>query len=191
MLVLTLIVGMFTSCNKDDDSKPKSIFGYYFLKIISMSMEPLIEEGDIIIVKEVDPNTIQVGDVIAFFDPASTSGSILTHRVIDIYEEDGRRYATTAGDFNANDAYEKALLLAKNLNENSEAEVQKVLDKATIISDSNKPGYEYVIYEGHRDSKPVELNNQNIIGIYSYNKIPSIKNLFSKISIDSFIANSF
>lgn len=159
-----------------DPNRPPSLFGYTPMIVLSPSMDPLFTEGDLIFVQTVDPDTVNPGDVITFFDPASTSDSVLTHRVISIRvdEETGKRYATTAGDFNANYDYEKALLKAKNLEENSEAEVQKVLDKATIVEDHKKPGYEYVIYADHKDSKEVELNEENLIGCYIYTRVPVV-----------------
>ena len=156
--------------------RPPSLFGYTPMIVLSPSMDPLFTEGDLIFVQTVDPDTVNPGDVITFFDPASTSDSVLTHRVISIRvdEETGKRYATTAGDFNANNDYERALLIAQNSDENSEAEVQKVLDKATIVEDHKKPGYEYVIYDDHKDSKEVELNEENLIGCYIYTRVPVV-----------------
>lgn len=153
--------------------KPPSLFGYTPMIVLSPSMDPLFTEGDMIIVQTVDPATVNEGDVITFFDPASTSDSVLTHRVIDIYEKDGKRYAVTAGDFNANNDYERDLRIAEKA-EDVAAEKQKVFDKATIVEDPKKPGYEYVIYEPHTDSKDVELNEKNLIGCYIYQRVPFV-----------------
>lgn len=153
--------------------KPPSLFGYTPMIVLSPSMDPLFTEGDMIIVQTVDPAAVNEGDVITFFDPASTSDSVLTHRVIDIYEKDGKRYAVTAGDFNANSDYKQDLRIAENA-EDVVAEKQKVFDKATIVEDPKKPGYEYVIYEPHKDSKDVELNEANLIGCYIYQRVPLV-----------------
>ena len=153
--------------------KPPSLFGYTPMIVLSPSMDPLFTEGDMIIVQTVDPATVNEGDVITFFDPASTSDSVLTHRVIDIYEKDGKRYAVTAGDFNANNDYERDLRIAESA-EDVITEKQKVFDKATIVEDPKKPGYEYVIYEPHKDAKDVELNEKNLIGTYSYTRVPFV-----------------
>lgn len=155
-------------------SKPPSLFGYTPLIVLSPSMDPLFCEGDMILVQTVDPDTVNKGDVITFFDPASTNDSVLTHRVIDIYEENGKRYAVTAGDFNANNDYERALRMANKLETGAAEEKEKVLSQATIIEDHKKPGYEYVIYEPHKDSKPVELNEENLIGCYIYTRVPVV-----------------
>ena len=154
--------------------KPPSLFGYTPMIVLSPSMDPLFTEGDMIIVQTVDPATVNEGDVITFFDPASTSDSVLTHRVIDIFEKDGKRYAITAGDFNANNDYERDLRIAEAAETDSAAKKEAVLNKATIVEDPKKPGYEYVIYEPHSDAKAVELNEKNLIGTYSYTRVPFV-----------------
>ena len=149
--------------------KPPALFGVTPMIVLTDSMEPLINEGDIILSKACNPDSVQVGDVISFFDPASPTDAILTHRVIDIYEEGGVRYAITAGDNNANSDYSRDRYSAeKNGN------VADIEAKATIVKDKNKSGYEYVVYEGHKDSKPVELNDKELVGVYGYTRFPFI-----------------
>lgn len=92
---ITLIVKSMTN----QDEVPK-IGGYCPLIVLTGSMEPEIMDGDLIIVKQIDGEDVAVGDVIAFFDPESTSGSILTHRVIEVLDEDGTRSFRTKGDAN-------------------------------------------------------------------------------------------
>ena len=179
-LVLVMIISIFTSCGRkanDDENKPRSFFGYTFLNVLTDSMEPLIKEADLIVVKKVDPNSIKVGDVISFFDPSSLTDAILTHRVISIYEEDGVRYAITAGDNNANSDYERDVYIAKKSQNDPDGKLAEVESRATKVEDPNKKGYEYVVYEGHRDSKPVALIEEEIVGLYTYTRIPKIGKL--------------
>ena len=124
--------------------KPPSLFGYTPMIVLSPSMDPLFTEGDMIIVQTVDPATVNEGDVITFFDPASTSD------------------------------YERDLRIAEDAETDSAAKKEEVLNKATIVEDPKKPGYEYVIYEPHTDSKDVELNEKNLIGTYSYTRVPFV-----------------
>ena len=65
---ITLIIKSQT--NKDEVPK---IGGYCPLIVLTGSMEPEISDGDLIIVKQIDGKDVQVKDVIAFFDPESTS----------------------------------------------------------------------------------------------------------------------
>ena len=92
---VTLIIKSYTNA----DEVPK-IGGYAPLIVLTGSMEPKIMSGDIIVVKQADAVDIKVGDVIAFFDPDGNGTSILTHRVNEVYEEDGKLYFRTQGDAN-------------------------------------------------------------------------------------------
>ena len=56
---------------------------------------------------------VKVGDVISFFDPAGNGTSIVTHRVIEIVEEDGEILFRTRGD--NNNTEDKELVPAENL----------------------------------------------------------------------------
>ena len=92
---ITLIVKSYT--NKDEVPK---IGGYCPLIVLTGSMEPKIKSGDLIVVKQIDASEVNNKDVIAFFDPDGNGTSILTHRVNEIYEENGTLYFKTKGDAN-------------------------------------------------------------------------------------------
>ena len=94
MLIIncTLIIKSFI--NKDE---VPNIGGVLPLIVLTDSMAPEIMSGDIIICQQTDPETIVVGDDIAFFDPAGNGSSIVTHRVIEIVEEDGQKFFRTRG----------------------------------------------------------------------------------------------
>lgn len=65
--------------------------------VMSDSMNPTFESGDVILVENVDPDAIEEGDVITYADG---SGERTTHRVVDVVEEDGDLYFQTKGDAN-------------------------------------------------------------------------------------------
>lgn len=92
---ITLIVKSYT--NKDEVPK---IGGYAPLIVLTGSMEPNIKSGDLIIVKQIAGKDVKKDDVIAFFDPDGSGTSILTHRVNEVYEENGTLYFKTQGDAN-------------------------------------------------------------------------------------------
>lgn len=73
-----------------------SFFGWKPFIVLSGSMETEIYAGDVAVVKTVDPSTLKVGDVIAFKDKEI----VITHRIIDIEEEDGETHYYTKGDNN-------------------------------------------------------------------------------------------
>jgi len=89
-----LIVKSFTS-----DEVP-NVAGTLPLIVLTDSMYPVIESGDLIICHTAEPEEIEVGDVIAFFDPAGNGTSIVTHRVIEVTELSGAPAWRTKGDNN-------------------------------------------------------------------------------------------
>lgn len=70
------------------------------LIVLTNSMYPEIEAGDMIICRQTDASNIQIGDVIAFYDPAGNGSTIVTHRVSGITEENGKLAWVTRGDNN-------------------------------------------------------------------------------------------
>lgn len=74
------------------------VMGYQVYSVVSGSMEPAFSTGDLIYVKEVDVNTIQVGDPITFV--LNEDLVIATHRVVDIDAQN--QYFYTKGDSNEN-----------------------------------------------------------------------------------------
>ena len=80
---------------KNPDEVP-NLFGYKALTIVSGSMEPALNIGDLIIIKEINKNQIKKEDIISFHE----NDSIVTHRIIGIVEEDGKELYQTKGDNN-------------------------------------------------------------------------------------------
>lgn len=90
----TLIIKSYTSEEVPD------VGGYLPLIVLTDSMYPLIESGDLIICHTEEAENIQTGDVIAFFDPAGNGSSIVTHRVTEVTEFKGELAWRTKGDNN-------------------------------------------------------------------------------------------
>jgi len=83
-------------------STNKSVFGYRYYTILTASMSPKLQVGDIIFVKIVDADEINVGDIITF-NPSKSGDIYLTHRVIEKlenYDETGVTCFKTKGDAN-------------------------------------------------------------------------------------------
>lgn len=72
------------------------LLGYQIFNVISGSMEPAYSVGDLIYVKEVDVDSIQVGDPITFV--LNEELVVATHRVVEIDYENKHFY--TKGDAN-------------------------------------------------------------------------------------------
>lgn len=76
------------------------MFGSSVLAVTSGSMAPALQVGDAIVTTEVDPSTIDVGDVI-IFRPNEESAVVVTHRVNAIaVGAHGDQVFVTAGDAN-------------------------------------------------------------------------------------------
>ena len=89
-----LIIKSYTS-----DEVP-SLAGVLPLIVLTDSMYPHIESGDLIICHTVEAEDVQVKDVIAFFDPAGNGTTIVTHRVVEVTELNGQLAWRTKGDNN-------------------------------------------------------------------------------------------
>ena len=89
-----LIVKSFTS-----DEVP-CVAGKLPLIVLTDSMYPEIQSGDLIICNTAEPEDIENGDVIAFFDPAGNGSTIVSHRVIEVTELNGETAWRTKGDNN-------------------------------------------------------------------------------------------
>lgn len=89
-----LIVKSFTS------EEVPSVAGTLPLIVLTDSMYPVIESGDLIICHTAEPEEISAGDVIAFFDPAGNGSTIVTHRVQEVTEQGGQIAWRTKGDNN-------------------------------------------------------------------------------------------
>jgi signal peptidase len=70
------------------------------MMVVTESMEDYILAGDLIIVEEVDPTTLNIGDVITFFDPIGNGTTTVTHRIIDIVNDETGLWFQTKGDNN-------------------------------------------------------------------------------------------
>ena len=81
------------------DEVPR-VGGYFPLIVLTDSMYPEIQSGDLIICRQEDPEELEAGDIISFFDPDGKGTTILTHRIESI-EGSGEEFLfTTRGDAN-------------------------------------------------------------------------------------------
>lgn len=73
------------------------LLGYEVLVIQSGSMEPAYHVGSLVYVKPVEPETLEVGDVITFELGGGVRG---THRIIEVLDENSVLSFRTKGDAN-------------------------------------------------------------------------------------------
>ena len=97
--------------NKD---KVPDVGGIFPMIVLTDSMYPEIQSGDLIICHTEDPERVKVGDVISFFDPVSSDSTVVTHRVQEITtDETGGLAWVTKGD--ANNVQDAVVVPAENL----------------------------------------------------------------------------
>lgn len=110
ILVMNCIMIAQSFINKDE---VPGIGKFKPMIVLTDSMFPVIEAGDIIITEVATAEEVEVGDVISFYDPAGNGTSVVTHRVVEITTKDGQIAFVTKGDFN--NTYDRELVPADKL----------------------------------------------------------------------------
>ena len=79
-----------------------NVGGFMMFRVVTGSMEPTIPTGALLISRQVDIASIQVGDIVCFrTQEAEIWGSVITHRVVEIMQgADGSVLLMTQGDAN-------------------------------------------------------------------------------------------
>ena len=90
-----------------------SVGGVFPMIVLTDSMYPVIESGDLIICRTAQAEDIQVDDVITFYDPMGNGTSVVTHRVMEVTQENGDIAFRTKGD--NNNAEDQVLVPADSL----------------------------------------------------------------------------
>jgi signal peptidase I len=70
-----------------------------FHVVVSNSMFPQIKTGDAVVVKDIDPAAVQIGQIVIFHDPEDKSNYVI-HRVISVEDVGGVKFYSTRGDHN-------------------------------------------------------------------------------------------
>ena len=102
VVVIVLAVLVIALAVKVISGQDASIFGFKMYHILTGSMEPTIKIGSNVVVKTVDPETLEVGDIISFVSrDDAIYGNVNTHRIIGIEkDENGSKVFVTKGDAN-------------------------------------------------------------------------------------------
>lgn len=108
--IMLLLIGalMVNIIGAKLSGKVPHVFGYSVMNIITGSMGDDMPVGSYILVKKVDAETVEIGDIICFYSSEpDIYGMPNTHRVVEppIVKEDGKIEFVTRGDAaNGNDA---------------------------------------------------------------------------------------
>ncbi|MCC5910824.1 MAG: signal peptidase I [Clostridiaceae bacterium] len=110
LLVIMVILGISTIQARRNPNQIPSVMGFSPMSVLSGSMRPMLDPGDMIITKRPTIENIDIGDVITYRVGANT---LVTHRVIDIIiEDDGVRFQTQ-GD--ANNTIDQSLVAPEEI----------------------------------------------------------------------------
>ncbi len=93
-LVVVLLLVLFQKITNN-----KVVIGnIYIFQIASDSMTPQYKIGDVIVVKKVSPDTLKVGDDVTYLGTSSNlRGLVITHRIINVSENENKKYFITKG----------------------------------------------------------------------------------------------
>jgi len=108
-LLAVMVAGAFFISRADK----KPVFGFSLSNVLTWSMEPEIPQGALVVIRETDPNLIQISDDVTYMKDQETS---VTHRVIGItedFEGSGERGFETQGI--ANDTPDFEIVQAANV----------------------------------------------------------------------------
>lgn len=93
LLVMNITIIVKSYINPDE---VPDFFGIKPFIVLTGSMEDTIGGGDLVITKETDPETLEVGDIISY----SIGNSVVTHRIVEMTEVEGKPAFITKGDAN-------------------------------------------------------------------------------------------
>lgn len=90
---LFIIIFMMTVYLQRFSDNEFSLFSYRIFNVVTESMEPKYNIGDVLLSKEVDPSSIKVGDAISYRGrTGDVYGKIITHQVISIEQNTRGEY---------------------------------------------------------------------------------------------------
>lgn len=95
-ILIYILIFMFLIFIYINEMKSIKTFNYEAFVIVSESMEPEINVGDIVIIKKITEDSIKEEDIITF----EKNDEYVTHRVKEINEQNGEKIYTTKGDNN-------------------------------------------------------------------------------------------
>ena len=98
LFIVTMTLGItIVYKSYSEPNEIPSVFGWKPFMVLSGSMKDTIMPGDLILTKEIDALELKEGDVISF---RTNKYTVITHRIINIVDEEGERKYYTKGDNN-------------------------------------------------------------------------------------------
>lgn len=130
--VLNVVIGIFivlfllVVCLQRFTDNNLSLFGFRMFTVLTGSMEPKYNVGDVLFSKSIDPDDIKVGDAISYLgESGDVKDKVVTHEVVEIETaENGEKIFHTKGIANI---IEDPIVHADQI-------YGKVIHKSTILS---------------------------------------------------------
>ena len=98
LLVLVVLLILVVVAVQRITNNNLTLAGFRIFNIVTESMVPKYQVGDILVAKTIDPSQIKKGDDLVYLGKDdSFTGKIVTHQVIDIEEENGEYKFHTKG----------------------------------------------------------------------------------------------
>lgn len=99
--IISICLLIVSSSHQRFREQLSEVCGYTPLVVLSDSMYPTIEAGDLLLIRSIGEEMPEIGDIIAFYDASAETRMIITHRIVDvIYAQDGEVSYITQGDGN-------------------------------------------------------------------------------------------
>ncbi len=111
LVLLSIIISISSITAKANNGVP-NLFGYTPFSVQTDSMKPTLSSGDYIFVEECDTDALQAGDVITYFTMIEGQRVINTHRIVNVYNNNGVIEYQTQGDNKETNPEPDALLVS-------------------------------------------------------------------------------
>lgn len=93
IIVVVMIAFVLVVCLQRFSNNRISIFKYRMFSVVSGSMAPKYNIGDVLVAKEVEPEDIKVGDTISYLGKVgSFANKVITHKVVEIEKDTSGKY---------------------------------------------------------------------------------------------------
>jgi signal peptidase I len=98
ILMILAISSVYSNLQlRNDPTHQSSIWGFKVMTVLTGSMAPDIQPGDVIVVKPIKPENAQVKDVITY---RNSNNTLITHRIVNRVEKQNQLFFQTKGDAN-------------------------------------------------------------------------------------------
>ena len=98
LIWICLIAFVISVCMQRFSNNRLSVFNFRMFTVVSGSMKPKYNIGDVLIAKEIKPEDIKVGDTISYQGTVNSfKDKVVTHQVVGIETVDGKYYFRTKG----------------------------------------------------------------------------------------------